>query len=121
MAVSNLSGERCQPSGPWQQTKQEGGQGGTSGTGSHTENFLGGVGEMGAPNWTATCPGHLAKTSSPGTGLPWSSGFGWSSGQVISGMAVPSRRLQLPGVGTAGHAPPLALAGGPQVLGRPFT
>lgn len=44
MAVSNLSGERCQPSAPWQQTKQEGGQGGTSGTGSHTENFLGGVG-----------------------------------------------------------------------------
>ena len=76
---------------------------------------------METQNRTAACPGPLAKSSFPSAGLAWSSGFGWSSGQVISGTAVPSRRLQLPGAGTAGHAPPLALAAGPQVLGRPFT
>lgn len=39
--------------------------------------------------------------------------------QVISGMAAPSRRLQLPGAGAAGHAPPPAVRL-PQVLGRPL-
>ena len=63
---------------------------------------------------------HGAQTGFPGTGRPWGAGFGWSSGQVISGMAVPSRRLQLPGAGGHWARSTTRTVRPPQVLGRPL-